>query len=364
MSIPGWRLTGKTVDLFVTTAGAQLAPASFRLESGKTVEPFYMSPWQYVPQSEIAEPVLRPMRGDFFCLPFGGGKGHPGHGEAAGSDWTLVKETANSLTLELKTRAVPGTIRRTIAVRDNDSAIYLRHELIGYTGSMPLGSHPILPMPEEGEKMFLCSSPFALGLTRPGIFSDPSKREYQRLAPGELFTDLRKLPLNTREPAHQDYSTFPTPCGFVDLFCLMKRPGADPAWMAAVYPERGYLWFALKDAAQLPATALWCANSGRYAPPWNGDVRCFGVEEVCAAFDLGLEASLEENLMTRAGFPTALKLDGGVEVRLIEGVAALPDGFGRVAEALFAADSVTFIDENGLRAVARVRAGFIRGENV
>ena len=365
---PGWRLAGNNVEFFVTRTGAQLAPAVFRLPSGRTVEPYYLSPWQFESRPEITDPVLKSMRGDFFCLPFGGnaeevdGERHPGHGETAGSDWTLAAETDAALTLEIRPRVRPGLVRRTIALHGEDTALYLRHELTGFHGAMPLGSHPILQMPEEGETMYLCSSKFRLGLTRPGVFSDPAQREYQQLAAGELFTELTALPLASRYPATADYSVFPPRRGFADLFCLLKRREDGPAWMAAVYPERGYLWFALKNVEQLPATAIWTSNSGRYHPPWNGDVRCFGVEEICGAFDFGLKASLEENLISRAGFPTAIELDGGVEVRLIEGVAELPAGFGRALAADFQTDRIDFIDGAGLRATARVRPGFLRGE--
>jgi hypothetical protein len=38
------------------------------------------------------------------------------------------------------------------------------------------------------------TSPFRLGMTCPGVFSDPVNREYQSLASGERFTDLGHVP--------------------------------------------------------------------------------------------------------------------------------------------------------------------------
>lgn len=361
---PGYRLRHGNVNLFITRCGAQLAPAEFTLPSGKTVQPYYVAPWGYNPQDPT--PVLRAMRGDFFCMPFGGngaavaGEKHPGHGEPAGSDWTLTEQTADSLALELHTAVRPGVVRRKIQLRDGDSALYIENQAQGFSGAMPLGCHPIIAMPEPDEPMWLASSPFEVGLTRPGVFSDPANYEYQRLAAGEPFTSLDALPLERRNGAFGDYSTYPSAVGYADLFCLLKKPEAGPAWMAAVYPRRGYLWFSVKNPAQLPATAVWVSNSGRYGKPWNGTVRCIGVEDVCAAFDLGLKESLEPNPITRAGFPTAVKLDGGVTVRYIQGVAELPAGFGRVAGAEFHDDKIVFFDAAGHRAAAAVRPNWIR----
>ena len=83
----GWELISKKVRFFVTENGGHTAPVLFTDDSGKTISPYYVTPWQNEGKDLSAAPVLAPLRGDFFCLPFGGngdpvnGVTFPCHGE-------------------------------------------------------------------------------------------------------------------------------------------------------------------------------------------------------------------------------------------------------------------------------------------
>src|SRR6187399_1164078 len=57
------------VELAVTELGGHMTAVFYR-DSGKRVAPYYISPWQDEPSSQMPAPVLIPLRGDFFCLPF------------------------------------------------------------------------------------------------------------------------------------------------------------------------------------------------------------------------------------------------------------------------------------------------------
>lgn len=80
-----------------------------------------------------------------------------------------------------------------------------------------------------------------------------------------------------------------------------------------------------------------------------------------AFFAEGLAASAGSNLLTRRGIPTALvfSADTPTEIRYIQGVARVPEGFGKVVTAEFAPGQVTFVDEAGKRATARVNHAFL-----
>ena len=70
VSQPSWVIRTSDVELAVTQLGGHMAPVTFHRRSAAPVQPYYISPWQGE-RLKIDEPVLVPLRGDFFCLPFG-----------------------------------------------------------------------------------------------------------------------------------------------------------------------------------------------------------------------------------------------------------------------------------------------------
>lgn len=366
----GWRLENRNVDLFVTERGGHIAPVYFYNDTDIPVQPYYISPWQDE-GLELDEAVLTPLRGDFFCMPFGGNvdeyeeEKHPVHGEAAGSAWDLKDVVRGdgriTMELELNTHISAGKITKQISLIDGHNVIYTRHLLSGYGGRMPLGHHAILAMPEEADGLLLSLGQFDFGMTHPAIFSNPAAGEYQQLAYGKEFTDLHRMPLLWQEPVEADYSRFPSPVGFADLFCVLKHDRGVPSWATAVFPRHGFLWFALKSAALLPATCVWVENHGRYSTPWNGRNSCIGIEDVCAYFAYGLKQSVESNIFNEKGFPTSVELDPGkmTAVSYIQGVARTPAGFGEVVHAEFEPGRVVFFDRKGAAATAEVDYSFL-----
>jgi hypothetical protein len=146
--------------------------------------------------------------------------------------------------------------------------------------------------------------------------------------------------------------------------------------------EGGFVWFSLKDPRVLPLTMIWTENRGRHFLPWNGRNCCLGLEDICSYFALGLEASTRPNPLTRAGVPTALRLQAGMEirghhtqlrqlsmvspdfpdfreVRYIQGVVKVPRGFGRVKTLSFAPGEVRFVSAGGRTIAAPVRHEFL-----
>ena len=212
----------------------------------------------------------------------------------------------------------------------------------------------------------MSSSPFAMGVTNPRMFSDPAAGEYQSLAVGAKFRRLDRVPTLWKDPPTTDCSSFPRRTGFTDLLALLKKPARTPAWMAAVCPSQGYLWFSLKDPAVLPMTAMWVSNRGRHGAPWDGRNRCLGVEDVCAYFAEGLVDSVKTNELNAAGFPTTVTLSKrkATVVRYIEGAVPVPRTFGRVKKAAFADAGVTFTDETGRTVRAAVRSDFLNDGEV
>ena len=133
----GWCLKGGDVELFLTKQGGQHAPGSFRLANGLTVQPYFLSPWQERKPDLSSIPLLQYLRGDFFCLPFGGngepvnGRQYQCHGETSACDWTLADArrdgSATIFEFTQDGKVLPTHVLKRLEMRDGQSAIYLKH---------------------------------------------------------------------------------------------------------------------------------------------------------------------------------------------------------------------------------------------
>lgn len=369
---PGWTLASDQVELAVTRAGAQTGPVTFYRRDARPVRPYHVSPWQREHPSLLDCPVMVPLRGDFFCLPFGGnatpyrGERHPPHGETAGSPWSLSARTiagpVRSITLTLAPRVRAGEVTRTLSLVDGQNAIYDSTTIRGFAGPTSMAHHPILALPQTARALVISMRPFRFGMTAPYRFGDPAKREYQSLAIGARFTDLARVPSIFRGEPDADRSAFPARRGFADLLEVFATSDPSPDWFAAVNTEEHTLFYALKDPRVLPGRVLWIEDHGRHAPPWSGRNACLGVEDCCAFFDAGLSESAAPNVVNAAGIPTSHTLDGvhPFVVNVIQGVVRVPPGFGRVAAAELAPNRATFVSGRGQRVTARVHVDFLR----
>jgi hypothetical protein len=366
---PSWVLESREVEVAVTERGGQMAPVFFFRDTRTPVQPYYVSPWQGRGVS-TGVPVLDPLRGDFFCMPFGGGgtgrgETHPPHGESAGSRWELVARRQAGGTAELSmgltTKVRPGRITKTITLVDGQNALYIRHLLEGYEGKMCVSHHATLAVPEEQGSLRLSTSPTRLARVVPRENLSNTGNEYYFLDPGAEFSRLDRVPTIWKRAPFADLSSHPVPRGFMDLAAVFPKPGPAPAWTAVVLPDRGCLWFALRDALLLPQTVFWMSNGGRHAPPWSGANRCLGIEDGCAYYTHGLGPAVRKNDLNAAGIRTALTLrpDRPTSIHHIQGMARVPRGFDRVRSARFEPGRVVFTAWSGKSAAAAVNWEFL-----
>lgn len=347
---------------FLTRAGGHLGPVTFETAAGP-IQPFALAPWATEKLATKTAPVLRVLRGDFFCAPFGGndspwrGERHPAHGEAANRNWTLRRHTARSggveLTAELRPRVRAGRVVKQITLRPDETNLYCRHELHGFTGPVCLGHHAMLKFPDEPGSGRIALSPWHHGRVCPRPFENAAHGGYSALAIGARFRSLDHVPL-----AHggwADLTRYPARAGYEDLVMVSARRSAGRtalAWTTVTFPRQRYVWFALKDPRVLASTVLWHSNGGRHYPPWNGRHRgVLGLEEVTSYFHFGLAESAAPNLLSRAGVPTVLRLDPvrPLTVRYVMGVAAIPRGFDVVRRVLFRRDHIILCARSGRR---------------
>ena len=374
-SQPSFIVATREVEVAITRLGAHMAPVTFFRDSKQPVQPYHISPWQDEKPSKMPAPVLVALRGDFFCLPFGGnseevaGEKHPAHGEIVGDAWKSggSKKTGDvtTLTLSIPTQVRQGRVTRELSLVDGQNVVYSRSLIEGFAGRVPLGHHATLAMPEKEGAVRIATSAIRFGMTCPVLFSDPKKREYQALQPGAKWPDLTKVPAAWKGVPDADLTRLPARYGHADLVQIANESwekSSGPAWITATYPDAGYVWFALKDPAVLNSTIFWMENHGRHGHPWNGRNNCLGLEDVTAFFAEGLAAAITDNALTKEGVATTLTLhaDQPTSVNYIQGVVKIPAGFENVQTLQFAPGALTFVSTTGQRVTAPVRHEFVK----
>ena len=136
-SQPSWVIENEEVRVALTLNGGHMAPVTFFRNSGTPVEPYHISPWQGEGLS-IQDPVLRTLRWDFFCMPFGSGsvdKGvtHSTHGEPEPQPGErAVSSSRGVLTARralMSSSTLKGRITKRISLVSGQNVVYTRHVL-------------------------------------------------------------------------------------------------------------------------------------------------------------------------------------------------------------------------------------------
>jgi hypothetical protein len=334
--------------------------------SDKPVEPYYVNPWV----DERFEPelsgMMRVLRGDSFCLPFGDNssvaKDFPFHGRTSSFRWSVLDDGEATVSGEIRGAFVMedpvgdgGRIVKTIRLRDDEANVYVEHVVDGVEGVFPYAQHVILA---GGATKLISTSPIVAGKVGASSAKPFVDGEYHALLADAEFASIRNVPTRWVDVPTTDCSVFPARPGFVDIVQMAYRPDPSVVWTCAVCPDEGYVWFSMKRAMDFPSVMFWMENFGRHGIPWNGRNSCIGLEDVCSYFDLGPEVARTGNFFSEKGIPTCRVFRRGDTVRIphIQGVVRVPAGFGRVARCLPDPDagSATFFDESGNRVACSV----------
>src|SRR5438874_12396771 len=87
---PSWRVASRRVEAYITRTGGHMGPVTFD-RRGRKIDALSVAPWAIEKLDPATPPIIAALRGDFFCMPFGGnptpwrGAGHPPHREQANS---------------------------------------------------------------------------------------------------------------------------------------------------------------------------------------------------------------------------------------------------------------------------------------
>jgi hypothetical protein len=349
-------LSADRASLGLTETGGHLSDVVFTLPDGRKVSPMHTSPWENEAHADDVPPILRVLRGDFFCAPFGGSDilNGPGHGLTANGTWALDGMTATTLDAVLDGDVMGATVSLHLEVRPGEAMVYQRHTLSGGSGRIPLGHHAML---SAASPLHLGFSPRVFAGTPPDVIETPPAGRSVLAYPQEI-ADLHSARLADGDTA--DLTVYPFAEVHEDLWMLSADRTQPFAWTAATCPEGGWVWFSLKAPRILPSTTVWLSNGGRTYAPWNArHRRVIGLEEVCSYFHLGHAASIADNPVSARGIPTAATLGGDLVINYAFGLAPAPAGFGAVQQILPTSGGVRLIDAAGRETFAACDLGFV-----
>jgi hypothetical protein len=297
----------------VQALGGMLGPVRFKLPGGRVASPFHVAPWAGEPEAAALPGILRRLRGEWPCIPFGAERDaplagawaevagaapddQPPHGHGSNTDWTFgdglslsIDYPADSPVSRLERRIRPDPDAPAL---DIDLEVHVRRDTV-----LPIGLHPTFRVPDGGVIIETDSG----GMTFPAAV-EPG---VSILAHGAVFDGLDKVPLRTG--GNVDLSRLPLRVPTEELLQLTRPAGR----VALAWPTEGFRVRMTWDAAHFPGLLIWVSNRGRTAYPWSGRHRAVGLEPVCAAFDLGPCMSASANPLSRAGHPTARAFRAG-----------------------------------------------------
>lgn len=307
--------------LSVQSAGGMLGPVLFLLPDGRQVSPLHVAPWGNDPERETLPEILRELRGEWPCVPFGSdadrtlpagwsatgesfaGAGVPhGHSSNVHWEWGACDDRQITLECHYPENHPIRMLRRRIVPDPNAAAVDLTLEIDARRPChLPIGLHPTFR---------LSSRPGSVAI-EPGaydqVWSFPSDVEpgAALFSPNRQWSSLGKV--DTRGDASIDASQVPLVEETEDLLQLSGIDGS----LALHYRDEGFRARLAWQKEHFPSLLLWFSNRGRKAYPWNGRHVALGVEPIASAFDLGPAVSTADNPIAASGVATAIAFDPG-----------------------------------------------------
>ncbi len=299
--------------------GAMLAPVVFSAPGHADFSPMQVAPWADEPGNDALPGVLRRLRGDWPCVPFGATECPPdmppgwqareagdtwGHGYGANHEWSWLPQTDPSV-LALAVTTPDGT-HMTRSVRAVPDAPALELELrvaVSEPRRWPIALHPTVRL--DAGRAVLDVPHTGAGLTYPV----PANPRVSLLAPNRRFDRLTAVPRADGSVA--DLTHFPQPIDSEELLQLQDISGP----VTLIYVDAGWALVLDWDRALLPDMMLWVSHRGRQHAPWNGRHWALGLEPLNGAFDLGRVATppaghplaAHPGIVLQAGAPWVLR---------------------------------------------------------
>ena len=351
---PSYLLKNDRVEAHVTVQGGHLT-ATFN----DSISPFFTAPWWNEADIGDIDQIIKVLRGDFFCLPFGANtepyenRKHPIHGKTCNDCWDYVglddRDGAKALRLRMDLGADGGTVEKIIRLRDGEPLIYSEHIVTGFEGKSPAGHHAILQFPREPGSGIVDMTEPVTGFTTPSPIEDSAMGGYCLLKPGQEISDRTKVPC--RDGSTADLTRYPTQKGYEDVVLFISDTSKQFVFTAASFPRQGYLYFQLKDPRVLPQTLFWLSNGGRHYAPWNGRLSgVLGMEEIAGFYHYGIKESVEPNFLQERGFTPFVEFKKArpSSIKVIVGLVPIAGDFTGVRDIIPGGDGeITILGKGG-----------------
>lgn len=300
--------------------GGMLGPTLFVLPGGRQVSPFQIAPWADEPGGEALPGILKRLRGEWPCVPFGADADRAAtgdwpatsasptpdthaHGFSSNHDWRFEPGGERSIVLTIaypQAHPIRGLVRR---ITPDPEAAALDFELeidVRTDCRLPIGLHPTFRLPTRTGGLRIEVPDTVTGMTFPAPVDDTGIFE-----PDVVATPWHDVPLSGG--GRLDASRVPLPQPTEGLIQLLDMAGTISLWNSV----EGYRVRLSWNPEHYPSTLLWYSNRGRQMAPWNGRHLALGVEPICGAFDLGPQMSAGDNPIARRGIVTARDFRAG-----------------------------------------------------
>lgn len=260
--------------------GATMHHLELRLPGGDVVRPLAEAPWhgdRRITGDRTIPAHLRYLGGEWPCVPFGKGAGDAVvHGYGTDNVWRLMDAGQGRAVWEIvypADRPVERLRREISGVHGHPAVDLLLTVTARRDGTLPVGLHPILRLPDPGQGMGV-EGLYGHGETFPVVF-EPG---VSRLAPAARFGGADALPLADGSLASlADLASL----GTEEAFQLFGA-GGD---LRILYPAWGFATRIIWNPQDFPTCLFWLSAGGREAKPWEGRFRGLGVEPLDARFE-------------------------------------------------------------------------------
>jgi hypothetical protein len=314
-----WSLARRGARLDVSALGG-MVEAALRLSDGRVVKPLWRPQWADDPEAPEGPPLMRALRGEWLCVPFGYARpsetlaqawhSNSGaqaqaetwpHGYSANHAWRLLAQDADHLAIAIDYPPDVGISRleRHLALASDgsgfnvESVIHVRREC-----RVPVALHATFALPRSEGQVRLVPGQFELGYTHPTSI-EPGR---SHVAVDARFNDLTQVPAALGGTLRRD--RLPLPTHAEEVLFLANTDGSFVLEDETAGIRTSLRW----DPARLPHCQIWISNCGRTAFPWNGDNLCVGIEPCVSAMDLASAISAAANPLTEEGFRTCVEL--------------------------------------------------------
>jgi hypothetical protein len=284
-----------------------LGPVSLRLGDERELEIMHVAPWAGMTRASALPGIMRRLRGEWPCLPFGrtdlpaglpdGWKPRSpeddwGHGYAANHHWHCLEAAPDRvrLAIDYPAEAAVRRIERLVEADPHSPALDITLTVWSRRASrLPAALHPTFRLPSApGRVKVLLGS-------HDGIFSYPT---HAAGAVSRLLLDTRSESLSQMAgvdgPLDLGHLPLASPTEeLVQVRSLSANGQIAPFALHYLdYDACAGLWW---DSEHFPDLMLWVSNGGRIHFPWMSRHLALGAEPVNGLFDLGRVATAPED---------------------------------------------------------------------